>query len=78
MQNAHCICELCWVKIMLRELGFKTQEPMRLNCDNKAASNIDHDFEIDRSFIKKPDHGIIYTLFVKTGTQLEDVLTKKV
>ena len=51
---------------------------MRLNCDNKAASNIDHDFEIDRNFIRKPDHGVIYTLFVKTGTQLEDVLTKEV
>ena len=51
---------------------------MRLNCDNKAASNIDHDFEIDRHFIKKPDHGVIYTLFVKTGEQLANVLTKEV
>lgn len=46
----HCICELLWVKIKLRVLGFKTQEPMWLNCANKAASNIDYDFEIDRQF----------------------------
>ena len=59
---------------------------MKLYCDNKAAINIAHNpvqhdrtkhVEIDRHFIKeKLNSGVICTLFVKSGEQLADVLTK--
>lgn len=59
---AHGICEVLWLKIILRELGLFQQKPMMLYCDNKAALNIAHNpvlhsrtkhIEIDRHFIKE-------------------------
>jgi hypothetical protein len=76
------------VKLMLKELGFNTMEPMRLYCDNKATINIARNpiqhyrtkhVEIDRNFIKeKLDDGVICTLFVKTGDQPANVLARGV
>lgn len=37
---AHGICELMWLKRLLMELGIKSEEPMRLYCDNKVAIGI--------------------------------------
>lgn len=85
---AHGVCELLWLKSLLKELGFDNKEPMKLYCDNKAAINIAHNpvqhdrtkhVEVDRHFIKeKLDAGVICTPFVKTGNQLADILTKGV
>jgi hypothetical protein len=59
---AHGICELLWLKILLKELGYDCNESISLYCDNKAAISIDHNpvqhdrtkhIEIDRHFIKK-------------------------
>jgi hypothetical protein len=36
------ICELLWLKILLKELGYECKEPMRLYHDNKASINIAH------------------------------------
>ena len=36
------ICELLWLKILLKELEYDFKEPMRLYCDNKAVINIAH------------------------------------
>ena len=85
---AHGICEILWMKILLRELGYDSKDPIKLFCDNKAAINIAHNpflndrtkhIEIDRHFIKeKLRKGIICTPYVRTGDQLADILTKGV
>ena len=80
------ICELLWIKILLRDLKLESTDPMRLYCDNKAAISIAHNpvqhdrtkhVEIDRHFIKeKLNSGVICTPFVKSNEQLADVFTK--
>lgn len=37
---AHTVCELLWLKSLLQELKVLVEEPMRLYCDNRAASHI--------------------------------------
>ena len=58
------ICELMWLKGLLRELEVNLENPMRLYCDNKVAINIAHNvvqhdrtkhIKIDRHFIKEKD-----------------------
>ena len=53
------ICELMWLKGLLRELQVNLKIPMRLYCDNKVAISIAHNLlqhdrtkhvEIDRHF----------------------------
>ena len=83
---AHGICEISWMKILLRELGYDSKDPIKLFCDNKAAINIAHNpviqdrtkhIEIDRNFAKeKLRKGIICTPYVRIGDQLTDILTK--
>jgi hypothetical protein len=70
-------CEILWLKILLKKLGFDSKDSVRLYCDNKAAINIAHNpvqhdqtkhVEIDRHFIKeKLREGTICTPYVKTG-----------
>lgn len=36
------ICELMWLKSLMKDLKLLTEGPMRLYCDNKAAINIAH------------------------------------
>ena len=82
------ICELMWLKGLLRELQVNLENPMRLYCDNKDAITIAHlpvqydrtkHVEMDRHFIKeKIDSGLIRTLFVASKLQLADVFTKGV
>jgi hypothetical protein len=59
---AHGVYETLWLKILLKELGFDSKDPMRLYCDNKVAISIAHNpvqydrtkhVEIDRHFIKE-------------------------
>jgi hypothetical protein len=59
---AHGMCEILWLKILLKELGFDSKDPMGLYCDNKMAISIadnpiQHDrtkhVEIDQHFIKE-------------------------
>jgi hypothetical protein len=83
---AHGVCELLWVQILLTELQLFKSKPLMLYCDNKAAIDIannpiHHDrtkhIEIDRHFIKeKLDKGIICLPYVKSASQVADVLTK--
>ena len=82
------ICELMWLKGLLRELQVNFENPMNLYRDNKAAIDIAHNpiqhdrtkhIEIDRHFIKeKIDSGLICTLFVASKLQLIDVYTNGV
>ena len=37
---AHDVCELLWVKSVLKVLGIEDAKPMSLHCDNKAAIEI--------------------------------------
>ena len=37
---SHGVCELLWLKKLLRDLGFKPKGAMKLYCDNKAAIEI--------------------------------------
>ncbi|GKA84106.1 putative RNA-directed DNA polymerase, partial [Tanacetum coccineum] len=59
----HGICELLWIRRILRDLGIELNKPLKLYCDNESAVKIannlvQHDrtkhVEIDRHFIK--DH----------------------
>ena len=85
---SHGVCELLWLKKLLRDLGFNPKGAMKLHYDNKAAIEIAHNpmqhdrtkhVEIDRHFIKeKLDAGIIIFPFVGYEDQLSDVLTKVV
>ena len=37
---AHGVCELLWIRNILRDLGTEYATPMNLYCDNKAAIQI--------------------------------------
>ena len=85
---AQGVCELLWIKSLLKDLGFDHTDSMILYCDNKSAINIAHNrvqpdktihIKIDKHFIKENlNSGVICTPFVKTGNQLADTLTKRV
>ena len=85
---AHGVCELLWIRNVLKDLRIKYREPMDLHCDNKAAIEIAHNpvqhdrtkhVEVDRHFIKENlDRKIIRFPFVQSEDQLADVLTKAV
>ncbi|CAL9017436.1 unnamed protein product [Prunus brigantina] len=85
---AQGVCDLLWLRRLLRDLGFGPQKPMDLYCDNKAAIAIAHNpvqhdrtkhVEVDRHFVKeKLDAEIISFPFISSEYQLADVLTKAV
>lgn len=84
----HGICELLWIRRILKDLDIELKTPMKLYCDNEAAVKIannpvQHDrtkhVEIDRHFIK--DHLEKKTVelpHVTSKEQLADMLTKAV
>ncbi|CAL8152275.1 unnamed protein product [Prunus armeniaca] len=85
---AQGVCELLWLRRLLRDLGFGPQKPMDLYCDNKAAITIAHNpvqhdrtkhVEVDRHFVKeKLDAEMISFPFISSEYQLANVLTKVV
>ncbi|CAL2238036.1 unnamed protein product [Prunus armeniaca] len=85
---AQGVCELLWLRRLLRDLGFGPQKPMDLYCDNKAAIAIAHNpvqhdrtkhVEVDRHFVKeKLDVEIISFPFISSEYQLADILMKTV
>lgn len=82
----HGICDLLWIKRILKDLGIGIKLPMKLYCDNESAVKISnnpvqHDrikhVEIDRHFIK--DHlekRTIELLHVSSKDQLANMLKK--
>ncbi|XP_074370291.1 secreted RxLR effector protein 161-like [Apium graveolens] len=82
------ICEVLWLRLLLRDLGYLSTQPIRLYCDNKAAHDISHNpvqhdrtkhVEIDRFFIKeKLDEEIVELPKIRSEDQLADILTKYV
>ena len=85
---AQGVCELLWLRRLLRDLGFAPLKPMDLYCNNKATIAIAHNpvehgrtkhVEVDRHFVKeKLDAEIISFPFISSEYQLADVLTKAV
>ena len=73
------ICEILWLKMLLKELRIESEFPLRVYCDNKAAILIAHNsvhddctkhVEVDRYFIKeKIDDGTISVTSVPTSQQ---------
>ena len=82
------ICELLWIKSLLKDIGYEQKVAMKLYCDNKStieiANNpVQHDYtkyvKIDRHVIEeKIEDGINVFPFVKSEQQLDDMLTKAV
>lgn len=81
------LCEMMWLKGLLRELRLLRNETMLLHCDNVAAINIANNpvqfdrmkhVEIDRLFIKeKIDSGFLKLEYVKSRNQLADCFIKR-
>ncbi|CAL2272194.1 unnamed protein product [Prunus armeniaca] len=83
---AQVVCELSWLRRLLRDLGFGPQKPMDLYCDNKAAIAIVHNpvqfdrtkhVEVNQHLVKeKLDAEIISFPFISSEYQLTDILPK--
>ncbi|RVW95346.1 Retrovirus-related Pol polyprotein from transposon RE1 [Vitis vinifera] len=83
---ALAICELIWLRHLLRELRFGKDEQMKLICDNQAALHIASNpvfhertkhIEVDYHFIReKIASGCVATSFVNSNDQLADIFTK--
>ena len=73
------VCELLWIKIILRDLKVQWSKPMKLYCHNKSIINIAHNpiqhdqtkkIKIDIYFNKeKLDNGLICIPYSSTGYQ---------
>ncbi|KAH9657753.1 retrovirus-related pol polyprotein from transposon RE1 [Citrus sinensis] len=82
------ICEGLWISFILNDLGYPSQQPIQLYCDNKAARDIAHNpvqhdrtkhVEVDRFFIKeKLDEKILELPKIRSEDQLADILTKAI
>ncbi|BBG95254.1 HXXXD-type acyl-transferase family protein [Prunus dulcis] len=76
---AHVVCELLWLRRLLRDLGFGPKKPMDLYCDNKAAIEIAHSpVQHDRTKHVQFDAEIVSFPFISYEYQLAHVLTKAV
>jgi len=82
------LCEILWIKGLLKKLGCLIEIKIKMYCDNKAAITIannlvQHDrtkhVEIYKHFIKqKLDEKTMIFSFVRSEDQLADILTKVV
>ena len=78
--------ELIWIKQLLRDMGVKIDQPMKMYCDNNSARHIASNpvfhertkhIEVDCHFIREKVHAKeIETPFVCSKEQLADVFTK--
>jgi len=83
---ALAVCELIWLKQLLKELQFGKVTQMTLICDNQAALHISSNLvfhertkyiEVDCHFVReKITSGDIKTEFVNSNDQLADIFTK--
>jgi hypothetical protein len=80
------VSELIWVEQVLTDFNFKSEEPMRMYCDNKATRHmavnlVFHErtkyIKVDCHFIReKIQTKYIETPFVRSQNQSVDVFTK--
>lgn len=83
---AQGVCELLWLRKLLKELRLLGKNHLSLFCDNKSAISIAHNLvqhdrtkhiEIDRHFImEKVTDGSLKISYVASDEQLADVFTK--
>lgn len=83
---ALAVCEVMWVKQLLKDLGIKEKEGTAIQCDNQAAiaiaaNPVQHErtkhVEIDCHFIRdKAKQGDIKPTYVASSEQVADILTK--
>ncbi|RVW33903.1 Copia protein [Vitis vinifera] len=83
---AHGICEVLWIKQLLKELNATSSLPMKVFCDNKVVIAIAHNpvlhdrtkhIEVDKHFIKeKLENGLIVMPYIPTVEQVANILTK--
>lgn len=83
---AEVLCELKWLKSLLKEFGISHDQPMTIKCDSLAAIHISanpvfHErtkhVESDCHFVRDDlVAGIIETTHVPSASQLADILTK--
>ncbi|RVW13599.1 Retrovirus-related Pol polyprotein from transposon RE1 [Vitis vinifera] len=83
---AHGICKLLWLKILLDDLKFMRNEPMKIYSDNKVAITISHNHvhhnrtkhvEVGRHFIKERiEEGSICVVYIPSSQYVADLLTK--
>jgi len=82
------LCEILWIKELLKELGYPMEIEIKMYRDNKVAivianNLVQHDrtkhVKVDRHFIKqKLNEKTVIFSFVKSEDQLVDILTKTV
>lgn len=80
--------ELIWLCFLLHDLGFKSEFPMELFCDNQAAIHIASNpifhertkhIEVDCHFVReKVQENLICTPYIQSSDQLIDIFTKGV
>ena len=79
------ICEVMWLKQLLKDLGINNSLPTTLYCDNNAAISIasnpvHHErmkhIEIDTHLIREKVHdNIIHPQYISSDSQLADIFT---
>ena len=83
---AHTAGDMLWMKTILQEIGFVSNNPMKMYCDNQAAMYIASNpvfhkwtkhIEVDCHFIRDMVmRKQIVTSFVRSNNQLGDIFTR--
>ena len=78
---AQSVCEIMWIRQLLMEVDIETLVLAKLWCDKQVVNPVFHErikhIEIDCHLVRqKIQLGLISTGYVKTGKQLEDIITQ--